>query len=37
VQQRLPLAATTIEIARFAVFFQLHDVAANGTPTANLS
>jgi hypothetical protein len=36
VQQRLPLPATAIEIARLTMFFQLRDVAANGAPAANL-
>jgi hypothetical protein len=37
VQQRLALAATTIEIASFTVLFQLRHVAANGSPTRNLT
>jgi hypothetical protein len=35
-QQCLPLPATALEIARLTMFFQLRDVAANGTPTTNL-
>ena len=36
-QQRLALPAPAIEIARFTVFLQLRHVAANGSPTRNLT
>jgi hypothetical protein len=36
VQQRLALPATAIQVARFTVFLQLCNMAANGAPTANL-
>jgi hypothetical protein len=36
VQQRLPLPAAAIEIARLTMFFQLRDVAPNGAPTGDL-
>jgi hypothetical protein len=36
VKQRLALSATAIEIARFAVLFQLRHMAANSAPAPNL-
>jgi hypothetical protein len=36
VQERLPLSATAIEIARFAVLFQLRHMAPNSAPAPNL-
>jgi hypothetical protein len=36
-QQGLALPAPAIEIARFTVFLQLRHVAANGSPTRNLT